>query len=435
MNRRRIATATTLGTALAALVCPLTGMAAQLNYTIDAGIEDNDNLAVTNENPIRQTLFRTGLGFLLKEDTSRIQASVSGRVEYRDFRNSELSNRTEGTLTGRFNWNAIPQRLDFTIEDNLGMQSVNTLAPNTPNNRQRVNVLSLGPTLFFRLGQTLRGQAELRYIDSKAEITDEFNSGRAGLAFRAIKELSPTSLVSFNLQGERVDFDNNVTARDYDRYESFIRYTSRLRQLDLGADLGYSQLRYRDDQRVSEPLLRANALWHPTERSQLNFAASSFLSDSASAALSELIPGEKVPDTVLIKNSQITSSAYKGRDILSSYAYKGSLVSLSIGPYWQKRDYIDPGVEDQDNTGIAFDIAFRLRPSLTLDGYASQENINYSTLDRKDKSRYLGVSLQKDWSRNWATRLQLARYQRTSTLAGQDVSQNVLYLSMVYKNR
>ena len=42
---------------------------------------------------------------------------------------------------------------------------------------------------------------------------------------------------------------------------------------------------------------------------------------------------------------------------------------------------------------------------------------------------------QREFSRNWSARLEWVRYERTSSLALQNVAQNTVYLSIIYSNR
>jgi hypothetical protein len=410
--------------------------AARLDYTFDAGVERNDNIALTAQDRIERTFLRAGFGFLFEQDSSAIQSSISGRADYRDFRSDHYDNDLRGDLSGHFNWVALPQRLHFSVDDSLSVQTIDSLAPDAPSNQQQINVLSLGPTLFFRLGPTFRGQAELRFIDSTAEVTDEFNSRREAAAFRAIKDLDATSLLSFNLQGQRVHFTRDDDARDYDRYEAFARYARTLASFDVGIEGGYSELRYRGgDGSRSEPLLRGNARWRPSPRSQLELVAASLLSDAASDALSGLTPGAEVPDRIMTGNTLVTSSAYRERRFDLDYTYTGTLLTLSFGPYLERRNYLDDGDLDQDLRGARANLQWRLQPTLAVNAFASQENTDYTTMDRIDKTRYFGAGIEKRWSRHWSSALQFARYERTSSLTDRDIRQNSVYLSMTYRNR
>ncbi|MGY1425052.1 hypothetical protein [Lysobacter sp. A289] len=432
MRGKRLGTATAFATALAAL--PGIATAVQLDYSVDVGVERNDNVALSEVEPIEEDILRSGLGFELTHDTSAIQSSIAGRAEYRSYLGDTFSDTVDGTLDGRFNWFALPERLSFTVEDSLAVQAVNTLAANTPGNRQQVNVLSLGPNLYFDLGNTLRGRAELRYTDSDAEITDEFNSQRLGLAVRTVKELSPTSQVSLNLQGQRVDFDDDVVARDYTRYDIFGRYARDLANFSLGLDAGYSQLAYRTgDGDRSEPLLRTNLDWVPNDRHRLSLAGSQQFSDAATDALVGI--GEAAaatPGPSLVGDAVVNASPYKERRLSLGYTFTGTRLGVAIEPYVNKLDYVDADEFDQEGHGAALSVGWQLRPRLSVGIFASLDHIDYLQLGIEQETRRYGIHLQHDWSRHWSSRIEWARYERRSSLPGDDADQDLLYLSVTY---
>lgn len=424
--------ATVVAAAIAAL--PGIAVAVQLDYSVDVGVERNDNVALTEVDPVEEDILRSGLGFALTHDTAAIQTSLAGRAEYRDYLDDTFSDTVDGTLEGRFNWFALPERLSFTVEDNLAVQAVNTLAANTPGNRQQVNVLSLGPNLYFDLGETVRGRAELRYTGSDAEITDEFNSQRLGLAVRTIKELGPTSQVSLNLQGQRVDFDDDVVARDYTRYDAFGRYARELADFSLGLDAGYSRLSYRTgDGSRSEPLLRANVDWVPNARHRLSLAGSQQFSDAATDALAGIGEGAAaMPGQVLVGDAVVNASPYKERRLSLGYTFTGTRLGMSVEPYVNKLDYVDADAFDQDGHGATLTAGWQLRPGLSVGSFASLDHIDYPRLGIEQETRRYGVHLQHQWSRHWSSRIEWARHQRRSSVPGDDADQDMLYLSITY---
>ena len=298
-------------------------LAARVDYTLDAGVEHNSNVTMAPADPIEQRYLRAGVGFSVRENVSVLQLNLDGRAEYRDYEDDIFADTVDGTLSGRLNWVAIPGRLFFVAEDNLTVQPVDSLVPDGPGNRQQVNVFSAGPTLLFNWTSSLHGQAELRYALSDAEVTDEFNSQRLAAAVRTIKELSPTSRVSLNVQAQRVDFDDDVVARDYNRYDAYGRYVRELAQFELGADVGYSRIDYRRGQSRSrsDPLLRADAKWNPSPRSQLTLAASSQFSDTATDALAGIESESTIPQNVLTGDAVVNASPYEIRSLDLGYRF------------------------------------------------------------------------------------------------------------------
>ena len=199
MMRKRIHATVLIGASVLAS-SPQIAHALRIDYVIDLAAERNDNLLVTPTDPIALTILSPGIGFEVSHDSSTLQTRITGRAEYRRYGDDRFDDSVDGALTARVNWVAIPERLSFSVIDSLSLQPVNTLVPDTPGNRQQVNVLSAGPTLSFDWGAGWRGATELRYVRSEAEITDQFNSNRIDLALRAIKPLSTTRRLALNLQ-------------------------------------------------------------------------------------------------------------------------------------------------------------------------------------------------------------------------------------------
>ena len=148
------------------------------------------------------------------------------------------------------------------MEDALAQEAIDSFEADSPDNRQQVNTFAIGPTVDFRMGDALDGQVELRYVDTDAEVTDEFNSSRIDLTLRSIRKIDETSQLAFNLRGQNVDFDDEITGRNYRRGDIYASYDKHLNRFDLRLDAGYSHIGYTDglDSR-SEPLLRADITW------------------------------------------------------------------------------------------------------------------------------------------------------------------------------
>ena len=434
MHRKNIHAS--VGFALATLAAvPGTALAARVDYNLDLGIEKNDNVTLSPDDEIAQRYLRGGFGFTVTENTSALQVLVNGRMEYRKYEDDIFSDTTDGTLSGRVNWVAIPQRLFFAAEDSLSVQPVNPLSPDGPGNRQQVNVFSAGPTLLINWSPSLQSQAELRYIDSKAQISDEFNSKRFAAALRTIKELSPVRRISANLQAQKVDFDDDIAARDYDRHDVFARYSHSLAHFDLGVDAGYSRIAYQHAENRSEPLFRADARWNPNERSHFTFAISSQFSDTAADALTGIEAGATIPGNVLTGSAVINASPYKVRSLDLGYGYASTRLNFDASTYVQNHDYTDSDTFDQDTHGVRANLHWLLRQTLSLNLFGSRESIDYTQLNRKDDNVRFGATLRYHWTRKWSAALQAEHQRRDSTDAGQDVAQNIMYLSISYSNR
>jgi len=423
---------------LLTLMLPSAASAFQLDYLVELGLERNDNVNLSEDDPESATILRPMLGFNLQQQGSTVQANASGVVEYRDYTGGEFSNEFRGQLAGHLNWTMMPERLNLTIEDYVSVQPIDPLAQDTPNNQQQTNVFAIGPTLNFRLGPTVRGQAELRYVDSHAQETEEFNTQRLNGALRAIKDLSSTSTISANLVDERVDFTQSDAGPDYSRYSAFGRYTRNWTKLDLTADLGYSWIDYSGNtvDNRQDPLGRAKLDWRASERSTFSGDVAYQFSDAASDMM-DIVIGSTIPTSIATGDATTTSQPYLEKRVTLGYAYRGERFGFNVTPYYRKLDYgtADIDVEaglDQTGKGATAGFSYLLRPLISTGLTATGENLNYDEITREDKTWTVTAFLRQQWTRNWSWRAELTHYKRDSTAAGQSSDQNVAYLAITY---
>lgn len=413
--------------------------ATRVDYTVDAGVEHNSNILMTPTDPISQRYARAGLGFNITENASALQLGLSGRAEYRDYRDDVFGDTVDGVLSGRMNWIAIPDRLSFSAEDSLTIQPVDALAPNAPGNRQQVNVLSLGPNLLFDWSPTWRGRAELRYINNNAEVTDDFNSQHLAFALSATRDISPTSTLSVLAQARHVDFDDDIAGRDYRQADLFARYTRDLAHFKLAVDAGYSHINYRSDSAGdrTDPLLRADLSWNPTSRSTLTARVFNQFSDMSSDALRNIsaeMPAT-VLDNILTGDSVANASPYVTRGSEIGYEYMAVRSRYTLGGTTQKRDYVDSDALDQKSRSAHLDAEWDLRPNLTFGVFAIHDKVDFTSLYREDRTLRAGAILRYQMARHWNLGLNWQRYKRDSTDPGQAVAQNIVYLNLSYSNR
>ena len=426
---------------------------AQLDYTLYAGIEHSNNINLSATNPISENVLTPGLNFSLAQQGASFQANAVGSVEYRDYLGGHFNNQTQAQLAGQANWTLLPQRLDFTVKDYASIQPIDSLVSNAPNNQQQTNVLLVGPTLRFRLGDTLKGQGELRYIDSHAQKTKSFNSQRGQAALRLIKDLNPTDQLSVNLETQRINFASNAGSPNYSRDELFGRYVSRLARFDLDAIVGWSKLDFdrTATQAISSPLVRVSVTWRPSERNTLSIMAARQYSDAAQGMLQQ--SGRTTGDigggmgvagmgsgggggggsSTNTGSAVVNSQVYLERRLELTYSLQTERLLLWVSPTYHKLSYSNDPTFNQTGRGGRAGLQYQLRPLLALSASAGYETATYQTLDRRDKSFDYDVSLTRQWTSHWSTRFSFLRQQRNSNIPNQGFRENQIYFGVAFK--
>lgn len=413
-------------------------VAGQFDYSLYGGVEHSDNINLSATDPISQSVLTPGFGFSYVEQGATLQAHVTGAGEYRKYLGGAYSNQKFGELAGLVNWTVLPQRLDFAVQDYASVQPLSTLSSDAPDNQQQTNVLSLGPILHFDLGRAARGQAELRYIDSRASRTTQFNSSRGEAALRLMRDISPTSQLSLNMESQQVDFDEAGEV-DYDRDEVFARYVHRLTHVDLDAALGWSRIRFDGAAgSASDPLARASINWRATARNRLGIAYTRDYSDAAQDLINLAAPVDTgvpvtTPAGVRTGGAVIGGGAYLERRMDGYYGYGGERLTFSLSPWYRKLHYVEGTNPDQTGRGGNAGLDYRLRERTTLSVFANIERIEYAALSRRDTTRNLGATLTQLINEHWSWRLSLVDRHRSSTDANGGYHAKEAYFGIVYQ--
>lgn len=439
-QRRRIPLSPLLA---AALLLGPGAQAARIDYRVGTGVEYNDNITQSEDDPASATILRPFLGFRVSEDGSAVQAYVDGLLEYNDYLDGNYAGELRSELAGRVNWSALPERLDFVVEDVLGVQPVNPLAQNTPSNLQQTNVLALGPSLRFRISPAMRGLAELRYIDSRATETDEFDSQRYAGALRIVRDTDANDRLSLNLETEHVTF-NHAGVPGYDRHSAYARWARTLRQFDFGLDLGYIQL---DGNAPigsrGKPLLRADVGMNLDAQNVLTLRARHQYTDAATSMIDALdtrvIPpaGAPIPSSIARGSSVISASPYLEQRLELGWTWQGATTSTGANAYYQRWRYVRPSLLDssdldQDGPGVSVFFNRTLRPGWNLAAYSDWQDIDYRSLARRDRDWSAGLMLLRTLTRHWSWRLALSHYERDSNAPGMSAHSNIVYFGLAW---
>jgi len=443
---------------LALAVVPGAALASQFNYSIYGSVEHSDNITLSDSNPISQNVFIPGINFSYAQQGSVLQANVTGTLQYNDYLGHQFSSQTQTELAGQANWTVLPKRLDFTVEDYAGVEPVDSLASNAPDNRQQTNVLSLGPTLHLQFGTVMRAQFELHYLNSYASKVKDFNSSRGQAAFRLYRDLNPTDTLSLNVESQRVKFNNSDTIEpvagvddtiatpNYTRNEIYGRYVSTLMHFNADVMLGWSKIDFDRAPSDSKPLARITLGWQFNPRHALSATGAYQFSDAAQDMF--LQPGQSIVNvenenpTDFIYNPGggistgslvVDSEVYLEKTLQATYTYHTERLQLSVAPTYDKLSYLNTSPFNQSTRGGTISADYRIRPNTTLTGFINAERLTYTSLLRTDKTYRYGVDVGHQWTPHWSWHVSYIRQLRNSNAADQSYHENEVYFSVVFR--
>jgi len=424
-------------TALAvALLAVLSGgaHAAQINYDVGVSVLHSDNIALTDINKLDETVVSPQLRFDIVQTGSTLNLNAHGELQYLDYRDNSFDDGFRGAFSGQGLWTMIPERLDWTFDDYLSRQPIDTLTSFSPGNEQQTNLFVTGPTLYVRMGQATRSQFDLRYSNSYAEDNDAFNSDRYNFAARVLRDLSTTQTIGVNVEATQIEYDIDALGADYKRYDGYLSYTSKFRSLDLSVDLGYSRLDFNDRPNSDDwlPLARANLSWNVSPRSTLDAAMSYEITDAAEN-LAFIDAGDPTLDDLGNPTVPVTPEVFKQRRLELGYQFTGERLGFEVRPFYQRINYLSSLAQDEESHGGFAQLSYQVRPRMTLSLVAAQEDRKFSDPGRRDRDLTVNVALENRFTRNWSARFELQRRQRNSSETGQDYDENAAIVSFSYR--
>ncbi len=419
-----------------ALLAALTGgaQAARIDYEVGVSVLRSDNIGLSATDEQSETVVSPQLRFSVEQEGSTFRLNGSGQLQYLDYLDDTFDDGFRGAFAGTALWTMIPERLDWTFEDYLSRQPIDTFTAFSPGNEQQTNLFVTGPSLYFRMGQSTRGQVDLRYSNSYAEENEAFNSDRYNIAARALRELSPTRTFGLNLEATEVRYDDTPTS-DYTRFDGYMSYWSEFRTVELNVDLGYSRLEF--DNRPSNdewlPLVRTDVAWKMTQRSTLDASLSYEFSDAAENLVVTDLDATPPLDDFGNPTVPVTPDVFKQRRFELGYSFTGERLNFEVRPYYQRISYIESLAPDEESYGGYGQLTYQVRPRMTLSVLAAREDRKFENPSRKDRDFTVGVALENRFTRNWSARFELQRRERDSSEIGQDYDENAAIVSFSYR--
>lgn len=422
-----------LSVALAAAL-PGIAQAARINYETGVSLLHSDNIDLSPTDPTSDTVLSPFIRFDLEQTGSTLQIKARGNLEYLHYLGNTFGDEVRGEFAGQLNWTVRPERMNFIVEDYLTRQPVNVLTGFTPSNQQQVNVFVAGPSFFARFSDATRGQLDLRYSNTYAEDSENFNGNRYNAAARLLHEISATQQISANVEATRVEFNQSQTP-SHTRYDGYVGYTRNLANIDYSIDLGYSRLQASGTgSDASTPLLRGSLDWKISPRSVISARVFRQFSDSAQDLItraSEL--NRPVISDLSYADVLVGPDVFRQRRVELGYGFTGERLTFNARPYYERIRYVQLLDQNQSSRGGYVNVGYRLRPLLTLSVLVAQENRDFDFLERTDHDFTADVALTNQFTRHWIGRVDLERRKRNSSIALQSYTENAVIFTFTYR--
>ena len=415
---------------LATLLSGAALAAPPLGYSISAGAGYSDNIGRTSTAEQSDSMGTAELQLGFTQNTRKLEADLAANLAYFEYFDNTYDSEVIGNLQGTATVRIVPERFNWTFEDNYGQVRSDPFAAVTPDNRENVNYFATGPELFFKLASQTRLELSGRYSKVTYEDT-QLDSDRYSGLVSVLRSLSSASTVSLNVQQERIEYDVDLAGADYDRQSAYLGYAIAGSRTRATVDLGYTRLKQTGNEEDGL-LLRLEASRRVTASSTLSGRAGREFSDSGNAFRSQQgLGGVDVVDVGTQSTTQTLNpfiSTYGGL----GWDFARRRTGWGVGAYFYDEDYRQQSSLDAKRIlGTAYvyrDLSSNMR--LSLGGDYSDNDFDVATNDYRETSVSAGLTWQLG-SKLWLN-LEYQRFDRSSDVATGEYEENRGWLRLGY---
>jgi hypothetical protein len=216
-----------------------------VGFTVGAGF--SDNLFQANGGTSTGRYESAGVLLDLNRQSTRLQATVTGDIEYRFYQNVLAEDEPYGAFEADIELFAVPDRLSWVLEESYGEGRTDPFLATGPNNREQVNIYATGPAAYLPLGE----RTEIRLSALTGQRNYETTSGLDNDTFLAtggiFRDLSTTSEIGVAVSSREVEYD--APAFDNTIDAAYLSYNKRFASGSARLEIGTNKVEFatRDD--------------------------------------------------------------------------------------------------------------------------------------------------------------------------------------------
>ncbi len=365
-----------------------TTAAAEVEYSVEAGVGTSDNIGRTAEDEESSTILTTGLDLKWLREEGLVNADVDVDLSYFIYDDSDYDSEIVGLATADLRLRFMPDRFEWVITDSFGQTQTDPFAASTPANRENVNFLSTGPDLIFRLGSVAAVTMFGRYSMTTYEDSN-FDDTRALGGLSISRNISQRSTVSLNATTERIEFDDPLVGSDFDRQSYYVAYESSGARTRISAEGGYSEIHDFSDSN-SYPLIQLNIARDLSPRTVLTLNGGVRTSDSASSLGADDVFGGGGPT----RPGRIsTTGTFEIRDAGISWQFTAPRTVFTAGLGYEENLYDNESQGDRTRHTVHLTARRQLSSRISLEGHAGLYSNDFEESGQEDDEMQFGIQL------------------------------------------
>lgn len=355
-------------------------VATDFGIRIGGARSDNILRVPVNEESGSYTLL--GLTFDLARVGRRLDASLIGDVEVRDYDIPNLDNEPVGSLNASLSFDIVPERFEWFVDDSYGQTRANPFQAVGPGNRQEVNVIATGPRLNLPIGGRTFARLTGTHRQREFDQSNRLDSTVADIEAGAYRSLSTTTEVGLAVSSQETTYDD-FTVPDSEIESVFVSYQRRLATGNASLRVGRTKAGFAGTDR-SGPLIGLNWVRGIGARSQLTIDLQNSLSDTGAQFLRNNVVNNVLgtPATLLQ-----TPDVFEFSSLGLAFAITGERSTFSIGATLGQAEYLNDTTLDSDQGSVNVSYQRELSTAWVFGIGTNVFEREFEQFDRVDRDR------------------------------------------------
>ena len=388
-------------------------------------IQHTDNVRKVANNEETDLIMTGSVGASLNADTGPFKLDANTSLKYIDYTQGTFEPQRYFNLNATANWAMLKDRFDWKLQDFLTQQPIDPLHPDTPDNIQGTNVLTFGPTIYYRISGRQSVTLTPEYRKFSYEIQ---NLGNRQNSLNVSWNYQLFRTVNVGIRGDenKVDYEDQLLTDRVFR-NIYLTLSTTRPDYDYSVELGSTQVERNSGEGLRGITGNMNLTINITGASTLRAYIASELTDSNSSLLNASIN----PDTGDFSNVQISSEPMHNRIFRLSYQRSDASLQSNVWTELRSQDY-DFTLLDQEVLAAGFEFNYPLTALLSTGINAHYNRIEITDIDRKDTEYSIGANINYRYSRKLRGVIGLKYNDTNSSINTADFSETSIFINLIY---
>ncbi|MGV6857345.1 MAG: hypothetical protein ACWA5X_00065 [bacterium] len=362
--------------ALAGILMASSGVAKEITPLVGMSVKSHSNISKIHAPEVADTIITPYAGVKYKDVNSQFESSVDFRLNYETYADNTFDDRALYEMDGYVDFILDPGRLTFSVEDYAGQYRINIQDPDSPSNIQNINVLAAGPDLLLARGAwdvLLKARlANVIYSETADDNTRVIGAASLRRSINSYSSLSVDSTLSFI----------NYNADFFDDYNVVTTGLSYYRDLPYGSlkgSAGYNGFHFDNRADKNDPYYDLSVHLDLGGSSSADFVSEYKLTDLALDAFNPLYT-RLLSDFDYLRDETTekgASGVYRATRHSVSYTYAGSLTSVTLLGYFDRKNYFSIIENNFDDKGVGANISYTLSERVNLYAGITKSKVSY----------------------------------------------------------